>query len=78
MAGYIQDQFYFSDLIFNVGVRVDIFDANQSVLKDPYLLYESYTVKDLKDGKAPYQGDLYSGAGDNWTVYVDALHLRLS
>lgn len=72
MAGYIQDQFYFSDLIFNVGVRVDIFDANQSVLKDPYLLYESYTVKDLKDGKAPYQGDIYRGAGDNWTVYVDA------
>ena len=58
MAGYIQDQFYFSDLIFNVGVRVDIFDANQSVLKDPYLLYESYTVKDLKDGKAPYQVEL--------------------
>ena len=72
MAGYIQDQFYFSDLIFNVGVRVDIFDANQSVLKDPYLLYESWTVKDLKAGKAPYQGDIYSGAGDNWTVYVDA------
>ena len=72
MAGYIQDQFYFSDLIFNVGVRVDIFDANQSVLKDPYLLYESWTVKDLKDGKAPYQGDIYAGAGDSWTVYVDA------
>ena len=72
MAGYIQDQFYFSDLIFNVGVRVDIFDANQSVMKDPYLLYESWTVKDLKDNKAPYQGDIYSGAGDNWVVYVDA------
>lgn len=72
MAGYVQDQFYFSDLIFNVGVRVDIFDANQSVLKDPYLLYESWTVKDLKDNKAPYQGEIYSGAGDNWTVYVDA------
>ena len=72
MAGYIQDQFYFSDLIFNVGVRVDIFDANQSVLKDPYLLYDSWTVKDLKDNKAPYQGEIYSGAGDNWIVYVDA------
>lgn len=72
IAGYIQDQFYFSDLIFNVGVRVDIFDANQSVLKDPYLLYESWTVKDLKANKAPYQGDIYVGAGDDWTVYVDA------
>ena len=72
MAGYIQDQFYFQDLIFNVGVRVDYFDGNQFVLKDPYLLYESYTVKDLKDGKAAYQGDIYSGAGDDWVVYVDA------
>ena len=72
MAGYIQDQFYFQDLIFNVGVRVDIFDNNQYVLKDPYLLYESYTVGDLKKGKAAYQGDIYAGAGDDWTVYVDA------
>ena len=71
-AGYIQDQFYFQDLIFNVGVRVDFFDGNQSVLKDPYLLYESHTVRDLRDGSAPYQGDIYAGAGDDWVVYVDA------
>jgi hypothetical protein len=72
MAGYIQDQFYFQDLIFNVGVRVDVFDANQSVLKDPYLLYESYTVGDLRNNRAAYQGHIYAGAGDDWTVYVDA------
>lgn len=72
MAGYIQDQFYFQDLIFNVGVRVDYFDGNQFVLKDPYLLYESYTVKDLKGGEVAYAGDIYSGAGDDWVVYVDA------
>ena len=73
MAGYIQDQFYFQDLIFNVGVRVDIFDANQSVLKDPYLLYESYNVGDLRSGRTAYQGNIYAGAGDDWTVYVDAV-----
>ena len=71
-AGYIQDQFYFQDLIFNVGVRVDFFDGNQYVLKDPYLLYESHTVRDLRDGSAPYQGNIYAGAGDDWVVYVDA------
>lgn len=71
MAGYIQDQFYFQDLIFNVGVRVDMFDGNQYVLKDPYLLYESHTVKDLRNGTAAYNGDIYSGAGDDWVVYVD-------
>lgn len=70
MAGYIQDKFYLQDLIFNIGVRVDYFDGNQYVLKDPYLLYESYTVKDLKNG-VNYTGDIYSGAGDDWVVYVD-------
>ena len=71
-AGYIQDQFYFQDLIFNVGVRVDYFDGNQFVLKDPYLLYDSYKVKDLKKGSVAYSGDIYAGAGEDWVVYVDA------
>ncbi len=48
MAGYIQDKFAFRDLIFNLGVRVDRFDANQKVLKDPYLFYEAKTVADVK------------------------------
>ncbi|MBQ0015749.1 MAG: carboxypeptidase-like regulatory domain-containing protein [Bacteroidales bacterium] len=71
MAGYIQDKFYFQDLIFNVGVRLDYFDGNQYVLKDPYLLYESYTVGDLNKGAAQYSGKIYNGAGDDWVVYVD-------
>lgn len=70
-AGYIQDKFYLSDLIFNVGVRVDYFDGNQMVLKDPYLLYESYTVGQLRKGAAAYDGSLYSGAGDDWVVYIN-------
>lgn len=71
MAGYVQDRFYFQDLIFNVGVRVDYFDGNQWVMKDPYLLYESYTVGDLRRGAASYEGDLYAGAGDDWVPYVN-------
>jgi len=52
MAGYIQDKFAFRDLIFNVGVRVDRFDANQEVLKDPYSLYDTYTLDELiSEGK---------------------------
>ena len=35
IAGYIMDKFAFKDIIFNVGARVDVFDANQPVLKDP-------------------------------------------
>jgi hypothetical protein len=44
IAGYIQDEFTFKDLIFRVGVRVDRYDANQKVLKDPYLFREARTV----------------------------------
>lgn len=44
MAGYIQDKFAFKDLIFNIGVRIDRYDANQSVLKDMYTLHNAYTV----------------------------------
>lgn len=47
MSGYIMDKFAFDDLIFNVGVRVDRFDANQQVLKDPYLLYQARTVREV-------------------------------
>lgn len=76
MAGYIQDKFYFQDLIFNVGVRLDYFDGNQFVLKDPYLLYESYTVGDLKSNGVSYNSGLdnnafANNAEDSWVVYVD-------
>ena len=76
-AGYIQDKFFFQDLIFNVGVRVDYFDGNQMVLKDPYLLYESYTVGDLRASGHPsfstgLDGDVFpGGVQDDWVVYVD-------
>lgn len=77
MAGYIQDKFYFSDLIFNVGVRVDRFDGNQFVLKDPYLLYDSYTVGQLKGSSdlsynTGLEGNAFANAAqDDWVVYVD-------
>ena len=47
IAGYIMDKFTFDDIIFNVGLRVDRFDANQPVLKDPYVVGQSYSVGDL-------------------------------
>ncbi|MEZ4887432.1 MAG: carboxypeptidase-like regulatory domain-containing protein [Chitinophagales bacterium] len=36
MAGYIQDKFYLKDLLFNIGLRVDRFDANIQVPKDKF------------------------------------------
>ncbi|MBN2172709.1 MAG: carboxypeptidase-like regulatory domain-containing protein [Bacteroidales bacterium] len=70
MAGYIQDKFSFKDLIFNVGLRVDRFDANQPVLKDPFLFYEAYSVKEVSSigGEAvEHPGNM----GGDYVVYVD-------
>jgi Carboxypeptidase regulatory-like domain len=50
VAGYIQDNFKFNDIRFRVGVRIDRYDANQKVLKDPYSLVATQKVKDLKAG----------------------------
>ncbi len=64
MAGYIQDKFTFRDIIFNVGVRVDRFDANQPVLKDKYSIYETQ--------KASVMGsDKPANIGDDFVLYVD-------
>ncbi|MDP4281911.1 MAG: TonB-dependent receptor [Bacteroidota bacterium] len=70
MAGYIQDKFAFKDLIFNVGVRLDRFDANQLVLKDPYLLYEAKTAGEVTEinGEAVKHP---SSIGNDYVVYVD-------
>ncbi|OUV70009.1 MAG: hypothetical protein CBC83_09390 [Flavobacteriales bacterium TMED123] len=68
-AGYLQDKFAIEDLIFNVGVRVDRYDANQLVLKDKYLLYDTYTAN---SSKARELGSLSQFGGSHY-VYVDDL-----
>lgn len=73
MAGYIMDKFELpNNTIFNVGVRVERFDANTKVLKDPYSLYavetvgsNSIAINDFNGGKNP------SNMGSNYVVYVD-------
>ena len=67
-AGYIQDKFAFKDLIFNLGLRVDRFDANQMVLKDPYLFFPAKTAAELDPG---IWGKRPSNIGDSFVVYVD-------
>lgn len=70
LAGYIQDKFAFRDLIFNIGVRVDRFDANQPVLKDPYLLYPAKTVAEVQSlSGQPINHP--EGMGSDYVVYVD-------
>jgi outer membrane receptor protein involved in Fe transport len=70
MAGYIQDKFAFDDLIFNIGVRVDRFDANQMVLKDPYLFYSAFTAGEVSQ----VGGQIVNhpeNIGSDAVVYID-------
>ncbi|PCH93047.1 MAG: hypothetical protein COB85_07580 [Bacteroidetes bacterium] len=75
VAGYIQDKFAFKDLIFNLGLRVDRFDANQKVLKDPYLLFPAITAGEVKAGtdRAHLSDAIPSSIDDDYIVYVDNL-----
>jgi outer membrane receptor protein involved in Fe transport len=68
MAGYIQDKFRYKDLIVRVGLRLDRYDANTKVLKDPYSLYEIQNAKDFYSTSGKPQP---SNIGDNYKVYVD-------
>jgi outer membrane receptor protein involved in Fe transport len=70
IAGYIQDKFAFKDLIFNIGVRVDRFDANQPVLKDPYLFYPAKTVAEVSQLNGTTINHP-AGMGSDYVVYVD-------
>lgn len=66
IAGYVQDNFDFKDIKFKVGLRVDRFDANQSVLRDPYVFFESKTVAEANNFDHP------SNMGSDYVVYVNS------
>ncbi len=65
-AAYIQDKFTFKDIIFRVGVRVDRYDANTKVLKDPLSLYEIQTASEFHGGNLP------NGVGEDYLVYTES------
>jgi hypothetical protein len=66
------DKFAFDDIVFNVGLRVDRFDANQAVLKDQFVVGEALTVADTRNPDARFSfSDHPSNVGEDWVVYVD-------
>ena len=69
-SGYIQDKFSVDDLIFNIGVRVDRYDANQQVLKDKYLFHDAYTAGEVNE-IAGINIDHPDNIGSDYVVYVD-------
>lgn len=75
-AGYIEDKFTFNDLIFNIGLRVDRFDANQPAIKDPYSIYTTYTAstdqaKNLASSAGQFIPD---NIGSDYVVYVNDIN----
>ncbi len=63
-AGFVSDKIEYNDLVLNLGVRVDVFDNNSLVLKDPYAL-----VPIVRAGEV---GDLPPGIESDYAVYFDA------
>ena len=72
MAGYIQDRFDFKYLKFNVGLRIDRFDANQKVLKDPFSLYGTRTAGDVTEINGT-EVTHPSNIGGDYVVYVNSI-----
>ena len=74
-AGYLQDKFTFRNIIVRAGVRVDYFDANTKVLKDPYELYDIQTAADFdylegdaRPANIPDEAKVYVQSAENRRV----------
>jgi outer membrane receptor protein involved in Fe transport len=67
-AAYLQDKFTINKMIFRLGVRVDRYDANTKVLKDPYSLYEILGAGDFHTN---FGGERPGSIGADYKVYTD-------
>ncbi|KAA9345625.1 TonB-dependent receptor [Adhaeribacter soli] len=70
-AAFIEDKFQIEDLTLRAGLRVDRYDANQKVLKDPYSLVDLMHAKDLRNLTFANGYNIPSNIGDDYVVYVD-------
>ncbi|MDX5321104.1 MAG: carboxypeptidase regulatory-like domain-containing protein, partial [Bacteroidota bacterium] len=69
-AMYVQDIIEINDLLIRAGVRVERFDANAPVLKDPYSLYpvrQAGEVNELNGNQVQHP----EGVGSDYAVYVN-------
>lgn len=67
-SAYMQDKFTYKDIIFRLGVRVDRFDANTRVLKDPFTLYDIQTADEFFAARPDV--DRPANVEDDYKVYV--------
>lgn len=72
-AGYIADKIEFSDLVIQLGLRVDVFDNNATVLRDRFATVPITRAGGLSDdqlGGLP-SGQLPGGVEDDYAVYFN-------
>ena len=67
LSAFIQDKFSFKDIIFRLGVRMERYDANTKVLKDPYSLYEIMSAGEFRNVEGT---DINDAIPDDYKVYV--------
>lgn len=68
IAGYIHDKFELGRIFVNLGVRIDRFDANQQVLKDPFSLVPLFNAGEAAELLGT---ELPEVVGNDWVPYVD-------
>jgi len=69
-SAFAQDEFNWKNLHVNIGLRVDVYDANRPVLKDDYSLFEINTLAEVQDQGA-IEFTRPSNIGGNYLVYVN-------
>ena len=72
-AAFIEDKFQIEDLTLRAGLRIDRFDANQRVLKDPYSLVELLRAGDVRNMDLRFANGytIPSNIGDDYAIYVN-------
>lgn len=76
-AGYVQDKFTYKDIICNIGVRFDSYDANTKVLNDPYSITGYETAAEFESTQSLYAAGQATGYNrpesieDDFAVYVN-------
>lgn len=66
-AAYIKDKFTFNKMIFSLGVRIERYDLNTRVMKDPFSLYE---IMGANTYFGKFGGNRPGTIGDNFKVYT--------
>jgi len=69
-SAFLGDRFRWKSIEISAGIRIDNFNANQPMLKDPYLLYPAKAVSEVTE----ISGEPVShpeNIGQEYVVYVD-------